>query len=57
MRNFTSDDFFSGKQKEFPLEHISQKEGMCFKDEETLLITDEYSMSTKGNLYTFSLKE
>jgi hypothetical protein len=57
LTNFTSDDFFSGKQKEFPLEHISQKEGMCFKDEETLLITDEYSMSTKGNLYTFSLKE
>ena len=57
LTNFKNDDFFSGKLKEIPLEHTSQKEGVCFKDENTLFITDEYSMSTKGNLYAFSIKE
>jgi len=57
LTDFTSDDFFSGKLKELPLGHTSQKEGICFKDKNTLLITDEYSMSTKGNLYQFSLKK
>jgi len=57
LTNFKIDNFFSGKLKEFPLEHTSQKEGICFKDENTLFITDEYSMSTKGNLYQFSLKK
>jgi hypothetical protein len=56
LTEFNGDDFFSGKQKEYPLEHTSQKEGVCFKDENTLFITDEYSMSTKGNLYAFSIK-
>jgi len=56
LTDFTSDDFFSGKLKELPLGHTSQKEGICFKDINSLLITDEYSMSTKGNLYSFSLK-
>lgn len=50
---FTNDDFFSGKMKEISLEHTSQKEGICFKDDNTLLITDEYSKHTKGNLYSF----
>jgi hypothetical protein len=57
LTNFTDDDFFSGKLKEMPLEHTSQKEGVCFKDDYTLFITDEYSMSTKGNLYAFSIKK
>ncbi len=57
LTDFTSDDFFSGKLKELPLGHTSQKEGVCYKDENTLFITDEYSMSTKGNLYQFSLKK
>jgi hypothetical protein len=57
LTDFNGDDFFSGKLKEFPLGHTSQKEGVCFKDDYTLFITDEYSMSTKGNLYAFSIKE
>lgn len=57
LTSFNNDDFFSGEIKEIPLEHTSQKEGICFKDDNTLLITDEYSMSTKGNLYTFSIKK
>jgi hypothetical protein len=57
LTNFKMDNFFSGDLKEMPLGHSSQKEGICFKDENTLLITDEYSMYTKGNLYNFSIKE
>ncbi len=57
LTNFKDNDFFSGKLKELSLGHISQKEGICFKDDSTLFITDEYSMSTKGNLYAFSIKE
>jgi len=57
LSDFNNDDFFSGKLKEFPLGHTSQKEGICFKDANTFFITDEYSMSTKGNLYTFSIKK
>jgi hypothetical protein len=57
LTNFKDDDFFSGKLKELSLGHTSQKEGICFKDNSTLLVTDEYSMSTKGNLYSFSMKE
>ena len=56
LSGFTNDDFFSGTIKELPLGHISQKEGICFKDGTTVFITDEYSRYTKGNLYSFRLK-
>ena len=55
LSQFIKDNFFSGVTKEYPLEHTSQKEGVCFKNENTLFITDEYSMYTKGNLYSFKL--
>jgi hypothetical protein len=52
---FKSDNFFSGNLKQLPFAHSSQKEGVCFKDATTLYITDEESIDSKGNLYTFSL--
>jgi len=55
LTDFIGDDFFSGKLKEFPFGHTSQKEGVCFKDKNTLFITDEYSMHTKGNLYLLAI--
>lgn len=54
--NFNNDDFFSGEIKEFPLEHNSQKEGVSFKDENTLFITDEKAHITGGNLYSLKIK-
>ncbi|MFD2543345.1 hypothetical protein ACFSSB_13515 [Lacinutrix gracilariae] len=51
--NFEGDDFFNGTIKEFPFEHISQKESICFKDATTLYITDEKAHDTGGNLYEF----
>jgi hypothetical protein len=53
--DFKNDDFLSGKVKKIPLEHRSQKEGVCFKDVNTLLITDERSGGTGGNIYELKI--
>jgi len=53
--NFEGDDFFSGDVRKIKLEHKSQKEGICFKDNKTLLITDERSSGEGGNLYELKL--
>jgi len=53
--DFQTDDFFGGTSVEFPFEHSSQKEGVCFKDSTTLYITDEKSHGSGGNLYEFKL--
>jgi len=55
LTNFEVHDFFASELTEIPLDHTSQKEGVCFKDDNTLFITDEYSVSTKGNLYSLKL--
>ena len=49
--DFINDKFLSGKVEKIDLEHHSQKEGICFKDNNTLLITDEKSDGEGGNLY------
>ncbi len=51
--DFKDDDFFSGEVTQLPLNHKSQKEGVCFKDNNTLFITDERSHGRGGNLYEF----
>ena len=53
--NFTNDAFFSGTVKQYDFTFISQKEGVCFKDDQTLLITDEKAHGEGGNLYEFIL--
>jgi hypothetical protein len=40
FKDFTTDDFLSGKASELKLHHFSQKT-ICFKDNSTLLIADE----------------
>lgn len=55
INNFKNDDFSSGTITLLPFEHESQKEGICYKDDFTLLITDEYANKTGGNLYEFKL--
>lgn len=49
--NFRADNFLSGKVKKIAFEHQTQKEGICFKDPNTVLITDEKSQGIGGNLY------
>lgn len=53
--NYTKDNFFNGKAIRFPFEYESQKEGVCFKNDSTLYITDERSHGKGGNLYEFEL--
>lgn len=43
--------------KRLPLGHASQKEGVCFKDDDTLLITDEQSGGEGGKLYEVKLSD
>lgn len=53
--NFLGDDFLSGNVREIKLTYSSQKEGVCFKDNNTLLITDERTGGSGGNLYELKL--
>lgn len=54
--NFTKDQFFSGNIEQLELGHFSQKEGICFKNNQTIYITDESSKKSVGKLYQYSLK-
>lgn len=49
--DFQKDDFFKGKMNHVSLPTFTQKEGICFVDENTLYITDEKDKKTGGNLY------
>ncbi|WP_245892096.1 hypothetical protein [Polaribacter glomeratus] len=53
--DFKGDNFLSGKVKRIELQNASQKEGICFKDNTTLLITDEKSRGEGGNLYELKI--
>ena len=53
--NFKGDNFLSGNVKKIEFDYLSQKEGITFKDNNTLLITDEKSGGTGGNLYELKL--
>lgn len=55
LTNFNDDNFFNGNIQELKFNHSSQKEGICFKDANTVYITDERSKSEGGNLYDFEL--
>ena len=55
FENFKEDDFFSGKMCEFNLKHNSQKEGICFKDNDKLLIVDEKTKGNGGMVYEVSI--
>ncbi len=53
--HFQSDDFLSGTLTTYPLHHDSQKESLCFLDNETLVIADEKKKDDGGNVYQFRL--
>ncbi|MDG1728990.1 MAG: SdiA-regulated domain-containing protein [Algibacter sp.] len=55
ITNFKGDNFLDGTIKELKFEHDSQKEGICFKDNTSVYITDEKNKSEGGNLYTFKI--
>ncbi|WP_223550618.1 SdiA-regulated domain-containing protein [Aestuariivivens sp. NBU2969] len=55
ITNFNSTNFLKGSIEELKFDHNSQKEGICFKDNNAVYITDERNHSEGGNLYTFDL--
>ena len=55
ISNFESDSFFKGTIEEIKLNHTSQKEGICFKNNQSVYITDEKNKNEGGNIYTFNL--
>ncbi len=55
ITNFKADDFFSGTIEMVDFNHNSQKEGICFKTENEVIITDERKGSEGGNIYSFKL--
>ncbi|WP_378184646.1 hypothetical protein ACE939_08010 [Aquimarina sp. W85] len=56
FKNFKNDNFFEGDVEKIQLEHRSQKEGVCFKNKNTLFIIDEGRGQSGGNLYEYPLK-
>ncbi|WP_419212764.1 hypothetical protein ACNR9Q_01245 [Maribacter sp. X9] len=54
--DFNWDDFSKGKIEEIDLGTRTQLESVTFMNEHTLLISDERSHGTGGNLYSFTLK-
>ena len=52
--DFKDDNFFSGKSKTIELESFTQKEGLCFETNESVLITDE--AEKKGESFLYRLK-
>ncbi len=57
LSDFQADNFLNGKAEKFELNDTTQKEGICFKDNQTLLIVDEKSKKTGGNLYEIKLSD
>jgi hypothetical protein len=55
LENFKGDNFLKGKQSQLKLKHFSQKEAVCFKNNETLIIADEKTNKVGGNLYETTL--
>ncbi len=57
LSDFKGDRIFSGNIQKIKLNHYSQKEGICFKNDTTLLITDEKrGLTGSSNLYEYFLQ-
>jgi len=54
--NWKDNNFLSGNVEKIELNHFTQKEGLCFKDENIILMTDEGDKKITGNLYQLKLK-
>lgn len=53
--DFELDNFYNGKKQRIDLGVRTQLEAVCFKNDSTLLISDEKSGSEGGNLYRLNL--
>lgn len=57
FENFKGDNYLKGTQTELNLDHFSQKEAVCFKDNDRLIIADEQTKQIGGKVYEVSLKK
>ena len=57
VTGFTDASFTNATMELHELDHNTQKEGICFKDNDTLLITDEKEDNTGGKLYSVKISE
>jgi hypothetical protein len=57
FEDFTGDAFFDGKVTALDLDDYTQKEGLCFKDNATIYISDEKTKNIGGNLYQYNLDD
>ncbi len=55
ITNYETDRFFEGTVEEMTFGHGSQKEGICFKNNHSVYITDEKTKGEGGNLYEFKI--
>lgn len=55
LENFKGDHFLEGTKTTLELNHFSQKEAVCFKDDNVLLIADERTKKVGGKVYEVSL--
>ena len=55
FENYYEDNFLSGNSSELDLNHKSQKESICFKDNDILLIADEKTNNNGGVVYKVSI--
>lgn len=57
FENFKGDNFLSGTKTAFDLNHFSQKEAICFKNNDIVLIADEKTKKIGGKVYEVSIKK
>ena len=57
LSDFKGDDLFGGSIQKIKLNHYSQKEGVCFKNDSTLYITNEKTKHHKATLYEYPLSK
>lgn len=55
LEGYNNTDFFSGSKRNSVFNHDSQKEGINFINSNTVLITDEKTKHSGGNIYSFNI--
>lgn len=54
--DYVDDDFFGGKSEKIHLDYSSQKESVYFKNEHTLIISEESRRGKGGNIYSLKIE-
>lgn len=55
LEDYQGENFFKGTLTKIDMKHTSQKESVCFKDEHTLLISDEAEKKEHPKLYELKI--